>query len=136
MLWRPSESGKRSCSEGQQITCVGASILKLFFSRLEALFDGKDIQELIPPNYVNGSWIAENANFVPATSIKEYFEKNRRDFPTWVQSAMKNLSNCEFGVPNQKLLADAWLDFQGPRFQDLEKSILMLGLKKTSLWKL
>jgi len=67
---------------------------------LEALFDGKDIQELIPPTYVNGSWIAENANFVPPTSIKEYFDKNRRDFPTWVQSAMKNLSNCKlFAAP-------------------------------------
>ncbi|CAB3385575.1 Hypothetical predicted protein [Cloeon dipterum] len=65
----------------------------ILFGRLEALFDGKDIQELIPPNFINGTWIAENANYDPPASIKEYFEKNKRDFPTWVQAAMKNLSN-------------------------------------------
>jgi hypothetical protein len=99
---------------------------------LEALFDGKDIQELIPPTYVNGSWIAENANFVPPTSIKEYFDKNRRDFPTWVQSAMKNLSNCETCALNTGCLLNLnW--FAGPSISGFGEKHTYAGFEKDVL---
>lgn len=67
---------------------------------LEALLEGVTIENLLPPEEVEGCWIAENAETAKNSQQETLMQQldGVRSLPNWIHAAMKTLMSCKLNT--------------------------------------